>query len=186
MAAPLGLIRENSPDIMSSFIDVSYDSGTDAFSATGFALTLVDDVDSHDFDGGFGGFSLFATIDSSGAAAAGSLSITGSVDVHSGPTLLTGDLVDFGWVDGTTDLYEFVFEVTGGDLATPAFYGTAGSTFGVIFTSIGTTFGAPDYWDDSFGSSGSSFSDTATLIPEPSSLVILGLGAFALLRRSRG
>ena len=42
-AAPLNLTLNDFPDIVSAFIDVTYDAGTDAFTAIGSAQELDDD-----------------------------------------------------------------------------------------------------------------------------------------------
>ena len=75
------------PDITSSFITVSYNSGTDQFNANGTATQLVDELNNvYNITGG--SFALNATIDGTGAASAGSLSIGGNVN-GDGPSLLT-------------------------------------------------------------------------------------------------
>ena len=93
-AVPLNLTLLDTPDIVSSFIDVNYNAGTDTFTASGFALELDDDgsVPAEAITGGT--FDLTAVIDGSGTLSSGSLSIGGTVaslGFNSG-TLLTGNL----------------------------------------------------------------------------------------------
>jgi len=184
LAVPLDLILLL-PDVASGTIDVTHVAGTDAFSATGFALELDDDgvLPNIQLDAP-GGFSISALIDDAGVLTSGSLSITGTIasEGYVSGTLLTGDLTNFGWAgDAAGMIFEFEFDVTGGDLA-PSYAGAPG---GVI---LGTTL-------NSFGGFGSDFdnliigipgtgagtSDTAP-IPEPGTALLLGLGLLALAR----
>ena len=96
---PLGLTLFDNPDIVSMFIDVVYDAGTDTFEADGFALGLDDDGVGPTLDIVGGSFDLTATIDGAGLLTGGSLVIGGTVanlGFNSG-TLLTGSLTDFGF-----------------------------------------------------------------------------------------
>ena len=52
-AAPLGLTLFDTPDIVSSFIDVVYDAGSNSLTANGFALQL-DDGSANPIAGGHG------------------------------------------------------------------------------------------------------------------------------------
>jgi len=113
-AVPLNLLPQL-PDIMSDFIAVDYDAFTGAFTAVGTAqrLNQVNPITN-------GAFELNATIDSFGVASGGSLTIAGTVDVpgegSKGPSLLVGTLAEFGF-PATTGSLDFVFDLTGGDLA---------------------------------------------------------------------
>jgi len=168
-ATPLGLMS-TTPDITSGYIEVTYDAGTDAFLASGFALT---------YDDGSGpvnilstpAWTLSATIDSSGVLSGGTLSIG---------TLLSGTLTDVGFVDGSAGALEFLFDVTGGSYA-----GAYGSTGGVIL-------GAPNGWTGSWASSfdnvggltgyglGEGVASTFSVVPEPSTALLFALGISAL------
>jgi hypothetical protein len=179
------------PDVVSGTIDVVYDAGTDTFSASGFAFELDDDgvLPNIQLDAP-GDFDIIAAIDEFGALSAGTLSITGTIasEGYNSGTLLTGSLSDFGWAgDASGMIFEFEFDVTGGDLA-PVYGGLPG---GVI---LGTTLSTPPGFSG-FGSSfnnrifdfegtGAGGADTAP-IPEPSTALLLGagLGALALYRR---
>ena len=132
-AAPLNLTLLDTPDIVSDFIDVTYDAAGDSFVATGFARELDDDGSVLPENIVNGTFNLAATIDAAGNLVSGSLTIGGTVaslGFNSG-TLLTGDLTAFG------DPLEFLFDVTGGDAA--GLYGGVGSVGGVIKDVTGFT-----------------------------------------------
>ncbi len=189
-AASLGFTMQSAPDIMSSFIDISYNAGAQHFDADGYAMSFDDDgvgpginITGPQF------FSIDASINNLGNDLSGSLIINGNV-LSYGPSLLTASLSDFGWVDGGMDTFEFLFTVTGGGLAIPAYYGNPGSTFGVILTTAGSSFAGS--WAvnfDNLGGNGPGFgegvSDSAPLIPEPTSLALLVLGACVAGRRFR-
>ncbi len=181
-AAPLNLILECRPDITSGFIDVEYDASSDILSANGFALSIVDNCanPSVDFDV-LGSFDIAATVDGVGVASAGTLSITGEV-LGFGPNLLSGTLSAFGFLDAPGgDIFEFLFTITGGDLAIPAYFGNPGNTVGVILNAAGSGF------DGTFGSNfnnngglpgyGYGVSDTAPPVPEPVTCALMLAGA---------
>ena len=130
-AASLNLTLQDTPDIVSGFIDVNYDAVTDAFTATGFAFQ----IDAPPVEAIVGGtFDLKATIDDNGNLLGGSLVIGGTVanlGFNSG-ALLTGTLTAFGFPDLGDEPLEFLFNVTGGDAA-----GLYGSTAGTVLTQSG-------------------------------------------------
>lgn len=169
------------PDVESGFIDVQYDADSDLFTASGFALTL-------DFDGEpppdenilDGLFSLSLIVDENGVPGGGTIEITGNV-LDLGPDLLTGNITEFGFMDSPGgEIFEFVFDVTGGDLA-PQF----GPLGGVILDAVDSGFGGT--FDTSFANSGfSGVSDTAP-IPEPATglSLLMGAAVWQARRRSR-
>lgn len=187
-AAPIGLVLNGSPDITSIFSDMDYNSGSQSLSVVGFAATIDDDNagPALDFDA-FGNFDILAAVDNAGVASGGSLSITGDLTSTLGVsgTLLTGSLVDFGWFGTTRDVFEFVFSVTGGSLATSQYYGLPGSLVGVIYDT------GEDVFNGSFAGSfkssgfGSGYSDTAPIIPEPMTLSFLAIGGLIACRTQR-
>jgi hypothetical protein len=185
-ASPLNLALADSPDISSAFIGVTYDAGTDQFVASGFAMEL-DNGGLPNLSIANGLFNISADITSTGSigSAGGMLSIGGTISslgFNSG-TLLTGVLTAFGFQDGGGDLFEFLFDVTGGDMVT-----SFGPVVGVILDiNHGGAFSGS--FDVSFNNSGSGVSDTANPVPEPSTLLLMlsGVGGFAVLRqRMRG
>jgi hypothetical protein len=173
-AAPLNLTLLDTPDIVSSFIDVNYDAAGDTFSANGFALELDDDgsVPAEAITGGT--FDLTAFIDGSGSLSSGSLTIGGTVaslGFNSG-TLLTGNLTAFGFPDLGGDPLEFLFDVTGGDAA--GLYGAIG---GILLTG-GTGF-TGDFTVDFLGD-GSAVSNVAP-VPLPAAVWLFGAGLLGLV-----
>ena len=180
-AAPLNLMLNDFPDIVSSFIDVNYNAGTDAFTASGFALELDDDgsVPAEAITNGT--FNLNASIDASGSLSSGSLSIGGTVASlgFNGGTLLTGNLTAFGFLDSGGDPLEFLFSVTGGDAA-----GLYGSIGGIILSG-GTGF-TGDFNTD-FTGNGSAAADVAP-VPLPAAVWLFGsglLGLIGIVRRKK-
>jgi hypothetical protein len=182
-ASLLNLTPET-PDIFSSFTDISYVDGTDTLVAKGTALTVDDDGVGAP-EGIVGGtFDLSAIIDDVGSLSGGSIIIGGtvaSIGANSG-TLLTGTLTDIGFKDaGGGDPLEFLFSVTGGDLA-----GLYGGTGGIILTGTGFT-----SWVTSFqNASSTGMSDTFTVspVPVPAAVWLFGsalLGLAGFGRHSR-
>ena len=186
-ATPLSLSLTDSPDIFSGLIDVTYDAASDLLVADGLALEFDDGtgvpltIDSGDFH-------LEATIPASGMASAGSLSVLGSVD-GVGPSLLTGELSDFGFVDAGGDPFEFLFEITGGALADA--FGGVGSVLGVILSDTGFQGHFADNFDNLIAQipgTGFGVADVAPLaVPEPAGLLLfaVGLGWVQLTLRRR-
>lgn len=182
-ASPLGLTLLDHPDIASYYIHVDYNAGTDNFNATGVALTFDDDGIHLPLYITDGVFSIDATVDELGNPTGGTLSITGDVLGYS-PTLLTGNLTDFGFQDPPDggDPFEFLFTVSGGELAIP-YYGGLGSVVGVILSAVDGGFDGT--FDADFSNSGFGVADTAP-IPEPTSLALLAaVGALLSARRGR-
>jgi hypothetical protein len=181
---PLGLL--DAPDVMAGFTDVTYDAGSNAFSATGFALDFDDGIGPSEaiFDGSF---SITASIDEAGAPGGGTLDIGGLLTGF-GPSLLTGTLLDFGFDDGGGTLLEFVFQVTGGDLAPQ--YGGVGAAVGVILDMVGGGYSGSflQDFDNLFGGlpgTGVGVADTGRLIPGPSAIALLTIAATRRRRRDR-
>lgn len=175
-AAPLGLTLFDTPDIVSSFIDVVYDAGTDSLTAAGFALQL-DDGSPNPIAGGL--FTLNAAVDDSGNLSGGSLTISGTIaglGFNSG-TLLTGTLSAFGFPGAGGDPLEFLFTVTGGDAA--ALYGSAG---GIILSQSGFTGDWANDFDNLISGipgTGQGLADTAA-IPLPGAVWLMLTALFSL------
>lgn len=139
-ASLLGLTLEDSPEVSSGFINVSYSASTDEFLASGFSLSLVTQgLWTPIFPDPIGNFNISATIDELGTASSGSLSIAGSL-LGAGPKLLTGTLRDFGFLGDGGDLFEFLFTIDDGTLAVPGLFGVPGSLIGVILDANGSDF----------------------------------------------
>ncbi len=178
---PLDL--RNTPDILSGFIDVSYDAPSNELSVVGFALHL-DDGHGPGHNIANGSFAITATIDEIGTAVGGALDIGGGV-AGFGPSLLTANFIDFGFDPGGGMLLELLFEVTGGDLALE--YGGAGALVGVLLNMAGGGYSGDftrsfDNLIRGIAGTGRGVSDTAPLIPGPAVAALLLLGG---LRRRR-
>lgn len=170
-------LPQQPPDVFSDFITVQYDSASDTFRASGFAETFdIDGTSPPDYIITGGTFDILATVTSSGAATGGTLSIMGMIPALGATDplapLLTGTVSQFGFQDPPGgDLFEFVFDVTGGSLANHL-----GTKTGVILNAMGLD---PQF-NGSFATSfsnvnnfGMGISDTFVAVPEPSSLALL-------------
>ena len=185
-AAPLNLTLNDVPDIVSQFIDVTYNATSDELTASGFALELDDDgsVPAEAIAGGT--FDLSATIDDAGNLVGGTIAIGGTVaslGFNSG-TLLTGTLTAFGFPDAGSNPFEFLFDVTGGDAA--ALYGGGSVPAGVILS--GTGFGGnftSDFDNLSSGTgTGIAVANVGT-VPVPAALWLFGSGLLGLTGLAR-
>ena len=176
-AALLGLNLDPAPDIFSSFITVDYDMGTQTLTADGFALNLFDGADNAIAGGTF---SLTASVDNSGVLSGGSLMIGGTTGGFNSGTLLTGSLTALGFDDAGGDPLEFMFDVTGGDLA-----GMYGSSGGIIMTNTGFNAGLFTGNFTSGDMAASSDTGVPTSVPEPESLLLLSLTLCGLITARR-
>jgi MYXO-CTERM domain-containing protein len=171
------------PDIAAGFIDVVYNANTDALSVSGFALLFDDDGMGPSEDIVAGTFNISAVIDGLGNPVSGTLSVGGNV-LGFGPSLLTGTLSDFGFPNGGGPLFEFLFTVTGGDLAAP-YYGGVGAQVGVKLSAFpfnGSFAQSFDNLDAGEPGTGTAVADLAPL-PAPGVLGLLALAGLGGRRR---
>lgn len=180
--ASLNLSLQPSPDVLSGFIDVSYNSTTDLFGASGFAFELNDDGIGIPESIVGGAFDLNANINESGVLGSGTIALGGTVPglgFNSG-TLLTGTLVNFGF-PSTGNPLEFVFSVTGGDAA--GLFGPG--PIGVILSDSGFEGNFTSSFDNRTGPyPGSAYADVAPVVPLPGSLwlSLAGIGVSLIFR----
>ena len=153
---------------------VTYDSTTDAFSVAATPLSIDSGAGSGLFF--IGDLNINIEVDDTGALIGGTsgddLVITGDVDldgdfiIDESGVLLTGEILAFGSEDsgGTTDLYDYRFQITGGLLTTNATIGAdyAGKDLGVTTTSEVSDF-AGDFTVDF---SGNAKGDVGVIEPE--------------------
>ena len=185
--ASIGLQLTQTPDLFAGFIDVTYDSSTDAFAATGFTFELDDDGVGPAEAVQNGTFELDAVINGSGGITSGSLIFRGTIAAlgfNSG-TLLTGSLVDFGFPAQGGNPLEFAFDVTGGDAA--SLYGNVPA--GLILSGVSGFHGdfSADFdnLDQGTPGTGAAIADAAPIVPLPSSLLLLLSGVGVVLARPR-
>lgn len=185
-SAYAGLLNlpQRTPDITSGFIAVTYTLPDDngLFEALGTASHLdFDGTDPPDHAITDGSFHISITVaPSTGVPIGGTLAITGTVDVFTSGTLLTGTIDQFGFQDAPGgDIFEFTFDVTGGDLA--ALYGAKA---GVVLDAQGSGFTGSflTAFDNGLGLG---VSDTFRPVPEPSTLLLAftALGVILPARR---
>lgn len=148
------------PDLFASNLVVNYD-GAGGLMVTGFAVSFDDGTGAVNVDPAEV-FSLSATLDGAGNLLSGSF-MAGS--------LLSGNLTDFGFNDGGGDPLQFLFDVTGGDLA--AFYGSLGGI------NLGFSGFAGD-WGSPFKNGGSGVADINGVVPIPAAIWLLGAGLLSL------
>jgi len=178
-ATPLNLVQDY-PDITVVSNTVGYNAGTQQFTATGRPVTYSTPAVYNITDTTITSYSLSAIIDNSGSASSGTLSIEGKIgapiNAASG-TLLTGTLAAFGNGNSANgDPFEFIFTVTGGDLAS-----AMGPQVGVILSAKST-----NYIDWSYDFTGGSGATNDTFrVPEPATLAFLLAGMAAFLHKRR-
>lgn len=188
--ASMDLILADTPDIFSSFIDLSYDDPVDdLLQADGYAYQLKDNagvtrnIQSADNPFAPGSFTLRATIDASGQLQSGGTVDFGGVVPDLGYTsgsILTGNVTALGYGQASEPL-EFLFEVTGGDAA--ELFGGVSAVAGLILhtRAFPGDFSGPFYNDDGTSNAGH-------VVPEPATTVIwplLGTAAAAFTWRRR-
>lgn len=179
-AVPINLLQ-NYPDIQVSGNVVNYNAATQQFSATGRPLTYTTAVPTvYNITGTTPTYSLVATVNNAGVATGGTLAVSGkiaSLGATSG-SLLTGVFQSFGYSTASNaDPFEFIFTVTGGDLASA--YGGIGGKIGVILDAKSTNFAG---FSASFTNGSGATNDTFH-VPEPATCCLLALAGVIAYRR---
>jgi hypothetical protein len=163
------------PDLSAGFLTTSYDATTGILTADGWPISFnLSSSLTPDYPTILGGqYKLSAHIGPDGSMIGGSLDVTGTIpNLANSGTLLTGQLAQFGFQSEGGDIFEFIFNVTGGDLA-PYYNGSTnvilGATCSGFNGSFANNFAAMPYL---------SIADN-TIVPEPSTTILL-LSALAL------
>lgn len=193
--APLNLIKKF-PDLTSSLIKVTY-NGSGAFAASGSSATFdIDGVAPPDHNVSAGGspskrWELNMNVTpANGALVSGTLNITGTIPALSASsgTLLTANLTAFGFPTNGGRIFEWLFTITGGDLAPQ--YGGINRTGGIILDAVpgngGVAFTGSftTPFQNTTDSIGSGNADTF-FVPEPASLGMLLISGFTLTHGRR-
>jgi hypothetical protein len=167
-AGPLGVDIKAIPSINAGLISTSYNATTGAFGATGWALSL---------DTGTGPinysplkvFKLTATIDSSGVATNGSVTIGDAT----APLLNGLTLLGFAFTSGPGATLEFLFGNVGGSYVSSGVYSAAPDRPLDVMLTIGST----NTFQGNFSSNWTSTTTTGQVredpAPEPSALLLM-------------
>ena len=167
---PLNL-HPSPPDVSAQALNVGYNATTGIFSAIGYPSSFALSSGSvYTVTGGSNSYNLTAQISPAGQPLSGSLSITGTIaGLGLSGTLLTGGwLGSFGYQDGGGDVFEFIFDNLGGELA-PYF---ASNQVGLEVTAWGSDFNGG--FTNSFTATPySSSADNFMFVPEPPMAILL-------------
>ncbi|HUI08298.1 MAG TPA: PEP-CTERM sorting domain-containing protein [Verrucomicrobiae bacterium] len=180
-ATTIGLVLPDHPDFYAIDIGVNYTASTTKFEAIGTTDTYIDLSNTPNWIGDLpASYNLTAYITSAGELTNGTVTIQGDTDYDEiAETLLTGNLTTgfegsaFGATSTGDAVFEFLFTVTGGSYAND--FGGIGASGGIVLSPDGgSTF--TDTWTSDFTNGGHGYVDNAP-VPEPSSLLLLVLGA---------
>ncbi len=191
-ATPLNLNSTHPGDVTTHVTDVTYTLDANPATGTLTANGTPDEFDVNSQNFNSSSFALTLTVNrSTGAPISGTVTITGDTDgtPHYNGLLLQGNITQFGFKNApfspasAGNIFEFVVHVTGGLLQAPYYtFNTAGIIMNIQnggsqpFTGV---FTAP-FHNDGF----SGFSDTFPTVPEPSSILLLGLALVPLVGRA--
>jgi hypothetical protein len=164
-AGPLGVNIDPYPDIMSGFITTTYNATSGSFSASGWALTLDTGTGQQNITTNF---RLTATIDKTGAASAGTLTIGSAA----APLLYTASLLGFAYNAVQGGAMEFLFGPATGSYV-PSIYSDSKPLD--LQLSAGTGF------TSSSGTSELRGDPPLQGTPEPSALLLMMVAAAGLL-----
>ena len=190
-ASPIGLMPELPTTQFGSLAGqgLQFNAGSGAFDASGLPLSVrFTGLDGTHAVSGIAGLSINLQIDGDGNASSGTGlhdfalwgEVSDGINSYTG-TLLTGSLLDFGFLDTGTfvDVFDFLFDVTGGSMA--SLFGTA--NIGVVMIAERSSFTGD--FTQNFAST--RIKGTIGRVPEPATLWLAGLalGTIGVLRRRR-
>ncbi len=195
-AAPLGLTLVF-PDITTNYQDISYiaNNSPNNFTVRGHNSAVNFGGGLINFDDFFGPdnyLNIDLSVTTAGVATGGTLEVAGDLTTACGLSgiLLQGTISQFGYDSPISDIdyFEFVFTITGGLMATPAYYGLPGSTVGLILDAQENLFPSEaaafnNDFTSSFDGWLNNHSDLAPNVPEPSTLGLMFLAVAAVCRR---
>jgi len=180
----LNLSLEHYPRVYSTFVQVDYDpAGAGAnglLTASGWTWDLYEDATQASWPIYAGDFLLSVEIDpATGQAVSGSLDVTGDPYGSLETLFYSNNLTAFGY--GGDDLIECLFLQEGSGLP------PEGALVGIIMNAVSIddlvfSEGVVPDWDVAFSNTGNGYSNTFYL-PEPSSVVLLGLAGFGVISR---
>jgi hypothetical protein len=195
--APGGSESPTVLDLTSSYLETKYDgAGLFTVESTWTGATSLNNDSIHPlYDlSGDGNLDISLTIDpTTGAPLSGTLTISGDASNHyTGGTntgnLLTGTISQFGFPSASqgpandgAEVFEFIFNTTGGDLA--AYYPSIVVNLSEVDIKFNGTFGT-NIFDDATEENGQTDTYAGAVAPEPPTLVIFWcLGGLFLLAR---
>jgi phage baseplate assembly protein gpV len=189
-ATPLNLTLDQFPDILSQFVDVTYDTASQLLQAQGIALQInaAPGTTLNILNGAFA-IGILTDGTSVGGVAANNLVIGGDVDVDGDSVidatglLLSGEIAQFGASTAGPGLFEFVFNITGGAFAGTLFtQPQVGVILGLDGSSTYTGSFAVNFSNliGGLAGSGAGSADTAPVVPEPATLLLFGAGVAGL------
>ncbi len=186
-ATLIGVELVPEPDTVVTSANLSYDASSDMLTID---FGLVSDLDFNGINntiqgvgmpGTFGNLNLSALVDETGTFTGGTFTLTGEVldgtgpgVLFGGPTLLTGTLTDFGF--DANGMMDFTFRATDGSMK--GIYGDGLNIGGIVLNNSGID--SNDLFLDDFTSNFGSTVDVG-VVPEPSSLILVGLGLGGLI-----
>lgn len=174
--ADLITVPTSTPDILVEEVFVSYNATADTLNVIGVPTRYdLDGIAPPDYNlSSSSSLSLFANIDSTGAASSGSFKVEGSIPALSitPQTLLHGTLSDFGF-SPAGNIIQFIFNIDGGALA---------SAFGSqAFVNINTFGGFNGSWTGGFANTGFGNADIQKVVPAPGSALLALIGGLTVI-----
>lgn len=181
-------LQPQDPDLNAGFLSVQYTPSAGSLgtlTVNGFPLTIALSSTGTTYTisstGGTIDYQLTAQInENTGQATSGSLDIGGTISpIATSGTLLTGTLANFGFQNSGGDVFGFVFNITGGDLA-PYYHSQVAVNLTATGSGFTGSFTTP-FATSAYAGVADNFYYT-TSVPEPSAgLILFGATSFLLL-----